>query len=74
MVHPKGVKETPLLQLCNSSATALPQLYYRLYIVAHTIVCTNGSTLDLPNNNIKDPILLNILLGLKDLLKVFLGR
>jgi len=32
---------------------------------------------DLPNNNIedkRDPNLLNILLGLRDLLRVFLGR
>jgi len=29
---------------------------------------------DLPNNNIKNPVLLNILLTLKDLLKVFLGK
>ena len=35
---------TALQRLCNGSATALPQLYYRLYIVAHTIVCTTGST------------------------------
>ena len=33
--------KTPLYY---GSATALPQLYYRPYIVAHTIVCTNGST------------------------------
>ncbi len=43
-VHPKGLEDTPLIRLCNGSATALPQLYYRPYIVAHTIVRTNGST------------------------------
>ena len=30
--------------LYYGSATALPQLYYRPYIIAHTIVRTNGST------------------------------
>jgi len=33
--------------LYYGSATALPQLYYRPYIVAHTIVRTSGSALSL---------------------------